>query len=216
MLVVGVMVALSADSWWEDRKAGSEIATLLDVLEAELEENREELTSLLRRRATLVEQSGALVHAVVNGPPFPSSDSLRLLVYAPLEGRPPRLSLGAYEVLLGRGSTEFVAPEFMARLASHVSAVRDGYAWDDDVRNDMVRTITALIGQHGGFLATTEEQFRRARQLPHPTNELDIPGLLGDSAFQNAAAISTVLHYNWQSWLEARLRETESLLADMR
>jgi hypothetical protein len=61
MLVVGVMVALSADSCWQDHQAGSEIAALLDVLESELGENREELTVLLERRTELVRQNGALV-----------------------------------------------------------------------------------------------------------------------------------------------------------
>ena len=215
MLVIGVMVALSADSWWQDHQAKSDVDSLLLVLRSELEGNRESLVQSLARRAQLVEQNQALVRLVNEGHPFPSSDVLIPLVYSPLEGRPPDLSFGAYEVLLSRGTTEFVDADLLARLASHVSLARSGQAWDDHVRQDVIGTINEVIGRNGGFLSTASDSFRSSRGLPLPAQELDVDGLMGDLAFQNAATIGVILHYNWQGWLEARLGETEGLIADL-
>ncbi len=216
MLVIGVMVALSADSWWQDRRAGAEIQSLLIVLEAELEENRRSLTAALNYRARLLDQNRALVRVAVSGPPFPASDSLIPLVYSPLEGGPPSLSFGAYEVLLSRGSTEFVDAEFLTRLASHVSVARQGQSEDDGVRQDVGRLITDAIARNGGFLSITSDPFRIERGLPSPPDQLDAAGLLGDPEFQNAATIAAILHYNWQTWLEERLAETDLLLTELR
>ena len=215
MLVVGVLIALSADAWWQERQARSEIDLLLDALVTELEENRAELTSALQRRVRLVEQNRALVEVFNDGAPYPSVDSITPLVFSALGGRPPTLGFGAYDVLLARGSTEFVPADFLVRLTSHVGSARVGMRSDDHVREGVIEDITDAIARNGGFLTTTRQQFRRTRGLPSPANELDVAGLLGDPELQNAAAISVVLHYNWQGWLESRLRETEDLLADL-
>ena len=213
MLVIGVMVALSADSWWQDHQARADIDSLLLVLRSELEGNRESLAQSLARRAQLVERNQALVRLTNEGDLLPSSDALVPLVYSPLEGRPPDLSFGAYEVLLSRGTTEFVDADLLARLASHVSLARSRQDWDDHVRQDVIRTINDVIGRNGGFLSTTTDSFRSSRGLPLPTKELDVEALIGDPAFQNAATIGVILHHNWRAWLEARLAETEGLIA---
>ena len=217
MLVLGVLVALSADSWWADQQAQAEVDELLRLLVAELEENRAALVEEQTRRTDMLDANRTLLSLINDGTSLPANDSLTTLVFSTMYWSDPLLSFGAYEVLVSRGTANRVDPNLLARLAAHVNASRTGIPYDRDVQSQAVGRVTELVGEYGGFLSITSSQFRSSYSLPAPREDADFQSLIDDPDFANAAAVIYVLHFNYlHSWLQSRLAEVDEFLLELR
>jgi len=216
MLVLGVLVALSADSWWADQQTQADVDELLRLLESELEENRAALVDEQTRRSDMLDANRTLLRLINEETSLPANDSLTTLVFSTIYWSDPRLSFGAYEVLVSRGTANRVDPNLLARLAAHVNASRIGIPYDRGVQAQAAGRITELIGEKGGFLSITSSQFRSSRSLPAPRDDPDFRSLLDDPDFANAAAVIYVLHFNYLEWLESRLAEVDGFLSELR
>jgi hypothetical protein len=216
MIVLGVFVALAADSWWAGRQATSEARQLVAAMRAELEENEATLERAVEDWARIREWGRQLVVVSEGAMPIPPRDSLFEMVMSTITGIPPTLSFSAYDILIARGSTESVDVGTLTRTAALVAATRTGTPWDDPIRLEMQMRAIDAMERVGGYVSLLSDGERsRIGLRPPETVDARLRALLRDPAFVSAAGVLLELHVNQLGWLSQRLDETRQVLREL-
>lgn len=218
VIVVGVMVALWAESW---RQQQADVETRLELLEslaAELETNLIQLDSAIltqdqydaARRTLLEVHSGERAE--------PSLDSLRALLSG--AGTYWRISpsFGVYDGMVANGEARLLRNRDLAiRLARARFALQFGspdMGLADRARDDFF----AVIRRHGGFLAYLPESDReRLGGLPEPRDSPRVAALLGDPEFSDTLFFVLLAEFNVTETYRALredLRATRQIMSE--
>lgn len=219
IVVVGVFVALWADSWADDRKQSAARTELLASLESEIRANMMALDTAATYDALTVEAMRRLMAIHDRTEPVPGPDSLEtLLGWANSFRRAEQhgLSFGAYDAMIATGTSHLLPSRAIGeRLARHRFALASGQG-DESLAERALEHMMVVMRGHGGLLAFSPETHFERRGIAYRQRERDLSGLLSDPAFADALFSRIVYESNIVSFYRRQMAELEQTLALVR
>ena len=216
IVVVGVFVALWADSYAEDRKQRVARTELLASLASEIRTNAMALDSAVKYESMTVGAMHRLMAIHDETDRVPSPDSLEaLLGWANSYRRAGQhgLSFGAYDAMIATGTSHLLPRrEIGERLARHRLALANGQG-DEALAERAVEHMIAVMRAHGGLIAFMPEVMLERRGIAHRQRARDTPRLLRDPAFADALFLRIIYETNIVSFYASQREELERTLA---
>lgn len=215
IVVVGVFIALWADSHAEDRKQSAARTELLASLESEIRANMTALDTAAKYDGLTVEAMRRLIAIHDATDPVPSPDSLEtLLGWANSFRRAAQhgLSFGAYDAMIATGTSHLLpSREIGERLARHRFALASGQG-DESLAERALEHLQAVMRVHGGMLAFSPEEHFERRGIAYRQRDRELSDLLRDPAFADALYVRTIYESNIVSFYRRQREELAQTL----
>jgi hypothetical protein len=218
IVVVGILIAFSLNSWWEGRAAAEREQAHLSALRADFVQNAARLHALARSQEGVSRASGELLH-VATGHAAAKPDSVERLMSEVFSSDQFDPVMGAYENLVNSGGlTQIRDAELRSALASFAAMVESRYA-EDFSTTLYLEFNRAFMGRLGWADAVLGHQFGLGARGPE-----DGPGgwnqaVLGEPEFQDHLALRFVsqrdvaaMYRDLAGQAEAVLQRVEALL----
>lgn len=216
VIVVGVLVALWADSCAETRSQRAARAELLSSLASEVHANIIVLDSAARRAGLLVEGMRNLMAMHDQIESVPSGDSLEILMAAAISywrADQQGLAFAAYDGMVATGAAHLLARrEIGERLARHRLALTNGQG-DEALAERAMEHVVAIMRRHGGALAFMPETALTRRGISDRDRERDFSALVQDPAFADALFARIVYEGNIVGFYRRQISQLEQTLA---
>lgn len=216
VIVVGVFVALWADSYAHARSQRAAQAELLSSLASELESNIVVLDSAAARAGLLVEGMRHLIAIHDQTEPVPSLDSLEVLLGSAISywrAEQQGLAFGVYDGMIATGTARLLDQrEIGERLARHRLALMNGQG-DEVLAERALEHIVTIMRRYGGALAFMPGAAITRRGIADRDRERDISALLQDPVFADALFARVVYDGNIVSFYRRQISELGQTLA---
>ncbi len=183
IIVVGILIALTIDSWWEERENRIEETAHITSLKAEVEVNLIELYSVIASTNQYTISTRTLIKIIDGHQDTPSSDTLKELIWDSFSYSAYSPLLTTYDNLLSTGGIQLLQDEKLkldlARFKASIDILdKDNWAYDY-----MVQQISPWADMNLGF-DLLPETFRNRHQLPEPNVKTDWIAILSDQKFK--------------------------------
>jgi hypothetical protein len=175
LILLGILLALGADAWWDERSERRQEAEYLDALVAELDQMRSHVEGVIRTTEQIEDAGSALLQVVPNWDTF-ETDSLGVLLVTvshEVGWAPPNT---VYQDLINTGAVGIIRSESVRRGLNELMGTlawvesrqvrHDEFFWSEmDPFYRQHLSIASLFGYEelpsepwapGNFLATTE------------------------------------------------------------
>lgn len=219
IIVVGVFLALWANSWVEQRNENEARRELLHALASEVEANALVLDSAAVRAGKIVDAMTLLLAVHDGGKPVPSTDSVEtLLSHATSYWRAHQqgLAFGAYDGMVASGIGRLLpGREIGRRLARHRQSLEKGQG-DESLAEDALQHVYTVLRRHGSGLAFMPEATLSRRGVMDRARPRDLRGLIADPAFADALWVRIVYEGNIVRFYRRQASELNSTLALIR
>ncbi|MGH7472154.1 MAG: hypothetical protein ACRENP_29745 [Longimicrobiales bacterium] len=188
ILVTGILIAFSLESWWTERGEQKQERAHLTALRADFLQNRERLDSVAVMLGQVQHAGAALLRAVQDPRRAPAADSLSSLVAAVfrLVGFEPVTS--AYDNLVNAHDLKLVQDAqlrlALATFASHVVWVKEVERWQNEqwvFLNQSFINERIEVSDLSRYWVGAESRVR----LPRSSSITDWPVVLRDRTFRN-------------------------------
>ena len=150
LVVIGILIAISINSWNEERQRGKQEHKILLSLKSEFLESEALLESTMKAQKDVLVRSNALIQIHKEALPLPKNDSIKKLIkYGALAWHREELITGAYNVLINSGNSELVKnDELMEMLAEFYSVLQAGFEDHEtsmDLKNELLKIISPVM-----------------------------------------------------------------------
>lgn len=188
IVVAGILIAFSLNSWWDGRAAAAHEQAHLQALRADFDQNVERLETLVDFQESVSAASGDLL-LIARGYESAAADSVERLMGQVFASNRFDATMGAYEGLVNSGGLAQIRDDSLrSSLASFAAMLDSRYAerFSTAVYLDFNRTFVGRLGWADAVLR---------RQLVRGESELDgavgdrYHELLDDPAFQDHLAL---------------------------
>jgi len=183
IVIVGVLIALAVDSWWEERENRLEEAAHVAALKAEAEQNLVELYATVADIERYTASTRALIEIVEGSREVPPSETLVELTWESFSYGAFDPQFTAYDNLLGTGGTRLLSDEKLKRDLARFRASVDGLTRLDWVLDQWNRQIQPWVVMNLE-LDWLPETYRNERQLPDPAVPTNWAAVLNDREFK--------------------------------
>lgn len=215
VVVVGVFVALWADSCSERRSELRSRAELLGSLASELRTNVAVLDSAATRADGLVEGMRRLMAMHDGIESVPGADSLEVLLGAATSfwrADQQGLGFGVYDGMVATGAARLLPRrEIGERLARHRRSLVNGQG-DEDLAERALEHVIDVLREHGGVLAFMPGRHLDRRGIADRDRPRNLSGLLADPAFADALYTRIVYESNIVAFYRRQIGELEATL----
>lgn len=210
IVIVGVLIALTVDSWWEERENRLEEAAHISALGVEAEQNLVELYAKLAETKKYMASTRALIEIVEGSRKVPPSETLVELIWESFSfvSFDPRLT--AYTNLLSTGGIRLLHDEKLKRDLARFRATVDGLQrmdWQQDQWNLLIQPWVVMNLE----LDWLPETYRIERQLPDPAVLTDWTAVLNDREFKGIVINRLVAFDDYMLGLNSILPTAEAL-----
>ena len=207
VIIAGVLIALAADSWWEQRQEHRRAQEYLQQLLSDFRETEQGLKGAIAGDTEKLESASRVIDGAYRGR-FPPADSLALptgyFFFRPLTGTLTALVQGGDLRLLRSDTLRFELVEYLATI--------------DDIQTVMRHTETLIWNSTErvalGRARHSQSASRRAANSRSGWGQVDVAGALNDpeiiSALQVQAMASQIRLFNLR-----RLEKTSSRLIEL-
>ena len=202
VIVVGVLVALAAQGWWENRQVEEDRVQALRAIATDLELLSEDLAGSRRRVDTTTVSIRWVLGSGSDIGTAPDSLYSRRTQYALWEVAGADVGLPAYEELKGSGRLSLLPDEVRGDLARLDDVMRTLESIDDDNFQYQIRNLDPWLLDNAplrSILGYDEELGEEFERFP--------PGMLGSRRVENMLLAKLELLRN----LDATLQETSEL-----
>ena len=181
LIVAGVLIALAANSWWENRSDRQRERVYLRQLLSDIRETEKRLEYSIAGDSAIVEQVERFLHVVDTATVAPPVDSIGAWVVIDYRSFQPLT--GTYDALVQSGDPQLVSSD---SLRFHIM----GYAADVASGREVLRHTETLIWRN---LERLDLAFLRHRLLPSGEKRwranLDVDAFLRDPELVNTVAM---------------------------
>ena len=215
IIVVGVLVALSVDSYTERRSEANLRTELLQALASEVEANAFVLDSAAVRGGAIVDAMRQLLSMHDGVESVPSADSVEILLGSAASywrAHQQGLGFGAYDGMVASGTGRLLpSREIGRRLARHRQALDNGQG-DESLAEDALEQLNTILRRYGGQLAFMPGSALSRRGVVDRARARDLPGLVADPAFADALWTRIVYEGNIVAFYRRQMAEFEATL----
>ncbi|HER19547.1 MAG TPA: hypothetical protein ENO14_00705 [Chromatiales bacterium] len=219
IIVVGVFVALWANSWAERRSEKDARWELLHALASEVEANALVLDSAAARADKIVDAMTLLLAVHDGNEAVPSADSVETLLSLATSywrAHQQGLAFGAYDGMVASGTGRLLpSREIGRRLARHRQSLEKGQG-DESLAEDALEHVYTVLRRHGSGLAFMPELTLSSRKVIDRARPRDLPALIADPAFADALWIRIVYEGNIVAFYRRQASELHSTFALIR
>ena len=183
IVIIGVLVALSVNSWWEDRTDRLEEAEHLAALKSEAEQNLVELYGTLAELERLTESTRELIIIVEGVQDVPSNQTLVDLTWNAFSFVQFDPQFTAYDNLLSTGSVRLLTNETLKLELARFRSTAEGLKLLDWQLDQWSRVIQpwAIKNLQLDWLP---DRYRRDNRVPEPRVLSDWEAILKDQEFK--------------------------------
>lgn len=144
VIVAGVLIALSADAWWQDREDRSREIGYLLAIEADMAEARAIIDTTFTQDSTLASGLTEVLQVLrVPAPLTPEQNDVTRLL--PTQVTPFAIPAGTLDALLLSGDLRLIrSEEVRSTLISEAASLERNMAWIDEVTVQAVTNVRAM------------------------------------------------------------------------
>jgi len=214
IVIVGVLIALSVDSWWEGRANRLEEAEHLVALRAEAEQNLAQLYVKIAGVERFTESTRTLIRILEGHQKAPSPDALVELTWSSFSFQEYVPQFTAYDNLLSTGSVRLLSDEKLKIELARFKATAEGLNqldWQQDQWNEIIQPWVIENLQ----LDWLPESYRREHQVPDPRVLTDWEVVLNDPEFKGIVVSRLIAFADFKLGLNRILPAAEALAASL-
>lgn len=185
LVVIGILIALSINSWNEERKRSSQENIILLDLKSDFQESKERLLITMNMQNLVIKRSSALIQIYEGKIPMPINDSIKLyLAYGAYSWYRPELITGAYDALINTGNSELIKNRnLLKELADYYSIVNSGFEDHDNVM-DLLNNLETIAESTILPLSMAKGRLKIGLDtIPNPNEDLAIKFIFEQNAF---------------------------------
>jgi len=214
IVIFGVLIALSVDSWWEERSDRLEEAEHLAALMIETEQNLVELYTSLERLELLSGSTRELINIVEGARDVPPNDVLIELTWLAFSMAQFNPQLTAYENLLSSGNVRLITNDALrmelARFKSQVEGLKLL-----DMQVDQWNLIIQPWVVENLQLDWLPASYRVESQLPEPKMHTDWNAVIRNQEFKGILISRVVTFDDFKLGLDRIRPSLEALAANL-
>lgn len=181
LIVIGVLIALAADSWWDNRSAQQRERAYLQQLLSDVRETEKRLEYSISGDSTILDQVQRFLQVIDTAVVAPPADSIA--AWAVIDYRSFQPLTGTYDALVQSGGPQLVSSD---SLRFHIMS----YAADVASAREVLRHTETVIWRN---LERLDLAFLRHRLLPSGEKRwragLDVDAFLRDPELVNTVAM---------------------------
>lgn len=191
IVVAGILIAFSLNSWWETRSATAQEQAHLSALHADFQQNMERLSALAESQDRVADASGELL-LVARGRSAPSPDSVDRLISEVFSSDQFDPVMGAYENLVNSGGLSQIRDERLRGLLASFAAMVDSRYAEEFSLALYLDFNRSFMGRLGWADAILQARFGLEGAEPDPEDTEWNHDLLEDPSFQDHLAFRSV------------------------
>ena len=196
IIVIGVLIALSVDSWREARRDSESQQFLLASLLSETTTNIDSLRAAIDYNDGIVGGLRQLVAIHYGRQPMPPRDSANWLLMIAVSYNRVTPTFGVYDAMIATGSTRLLPSSALAqRLAAHRARLEAGMG-DEGSALHVIELVSELMTEYGGGYQFMPPFITDRLELPALEAPADFAGLISDARFGDLMFRRTLLEDN--------------------
>lgn len=214
VVIVGVIIALGVDSWWEERQERQSERQHLVELEAEFTENIRRLDQTIHAIETNMSAARSLIGVLEDSRPRPDDEELMQLtwdafgfpVYNPL--------FSAYDNLVSTGEIRLIRNDMLKRNLAAFRANFDSLQNRDWVLDQWQSLIQPWVVDHLQ-LDWMPTEYRQQWRLPDPKLRTDWDAVLADQRFRGIIMSRFIAWTDYMNGIEELLPTASAIATEL-
>jgi len=147
LIIIGILVALAVDAWWDRRQDAATEQAYLQQLLLDVDANDQAIRDVLNRHSAAVDAATRLATSFDAPGSLPSCEVMADMLLSALTWQPLELRTGTYSALLATGDIRLIRDSDLRAAVIRYAGVVD--------------TVTRAVSQTEGEAWTTAQPFRR-------------------------------------------------------